>query len=198
MLIFSKSQIAVGLVSGVVEAVFSIAKGIVPKTLAVESVEAAIFGYLVVTAFIFVCSVLCAPVRLDQMRVEEISEKDRKIAEKQSALEQVESKLAAMSTQSLTGLEKYHIGNAQRAIKDYGDDAKAVLLHLHTHGLLVFGSYDPMLPRGITKDRMLSLLRILGNTGLVSETLNSTNTGVHHQFGLSEGARDPLSKFLFH
>jgi hypothetical protein len=143
---------------------------------------------------VFLISLLLAPGKMDAEQKARYSAEVKSLTAERADMT---AKLAALSEPRMTPLEKHHIDNATRAIATTGDPARQVLRHLHTHGRIEFGAYDPILPTGMTKDRTLELLRMLGKYDLVTETLNRTKTGIYSQFAISEGAREPLGKILF-
>ena len=68
-----------------------------------------------------------------------------------------------------TSAEQHHYAVAQKALQKLGPDTALALRHLKTHGKITFGTYSPVLPVGISVDRLVNIYIECLRDGLVTK-----------------------------
>jgi len=85
---------------------------------------------------------------------------------------------------------------AKAAIARYGEPGMTVLRHLHNHGKLAFGTYNPPLPTGFNGARTREMLSLLVNEQLVTVNITDRRMG-EYTYEIAPGMISFMDELLY-
>jgi hypothetical protein len=95
-----------------------------------------------------------------------------KEAELCSAIEQRDQTILGLQPPKRTPAEQHAYDTLRSALDTTKNDGLTALRHLKNHGTLTFGTYDPQLPIGMTRDRALWVYNHCLSLGIVTRQAN--------------------------
>jgi hypothetical protein len=151
---------------------------------------------LTFTAYVLV-HLVRVPKKLDRERAfrEEafrhaIAAKDRIISDRDETIRTLREK------PKRTSAEQHDYDRAKAALQRFGKKAVIALRHLRTHGALIFGSFNPILPAGLTRDETVWAYNACAGEGLVTRADNTPKYG-EATFAISPRMGNVLEELLY-
>jgi hypothetical protein len=131
-------------------------------------------------------AVILAPISLDAAR----EGKDRKLS---AEIEVLKAK------PKWTTAEQHHLDAARRSLARLGPQARDVLLYLHNHQALTFGSYNPMMPppQGMRWGDVRQVLNLLAGEDLVTVSHKRLPGDVEYTYMIAPAKIAALQELLY-